>query len=237
MQRVGWLYDGGFYLGVLKKHWLDGANGRTLRATQPHLCDRMAAAENMHEFMAAAAPFADRHGIGAAGAAAPPRVIDSSLAAGTADAGSVANGFGRYLSNSNPMGVAHRITVPTIIINADDDPVCRCAHAPKPHPHPHLLTPTLSPSQACLAIPCLRLPCSQPASTLNAAARPERSATNVDDNAPSLLTAGGCARTVLLRYPSGGHCCFATGWRATRFVDEMSGAFLAAMASKAAKED
>jgi uncharacterized protein len=29
-----------------------------------------------------------------------------------------------YLERSNPMGVFHRITVPTLILNADDDPVC-----------------------------------------------------------------------------------------------------------------
>ena len=43
---------------------------------------------------------------------------------------------------------------------------------------------------------------------------------------------GGCPRTVLLRYPYGGHCCFATGMGATRFVDAMSADFLSALATK-----
>ena len=37
---------------------------------------------------------------------------------------------------------------------------------------------------------------------------------NTDENGPGLLEGGGCPRTVLLRYPGGGHCCFATGLRA-----------------------
>ena len=34
---------------------------------------------------------------------------------------------------------------------------------------------------------------------------------NTDENGPGLLEGGGCPRTVLLRYPGGGHCCFAAG--------------------------
>ena len=30
--RVGWLYDAGYYLSVLKRHWLGGRNGEVLRA-------------------------------------------------------------------------------------------------------------------------------------------------------------------------------------------------------------
>ena len=99
------------------------------------------------------------------------------------DAGTVANGFSRFLARSNPMGVAHRIAVPSLILNADDDPVC---------------------------------------STLN-----------TDENAPALVgpDRDACPKTVLLRYPRGGHCCFARGWRARRFGDELGTGFLAAMAA------
>jgi hypothetical protein len=54
---------------------------------------------------------------------------------------------------------------------------------------------------------------------------------NTDENGPGLLEGGSCPRTVLLRYPGGGHCCFATGLRAERrWVDELSAGFLAALA-------
>ena len=44
---------------------------------------------------------------------------------GAVDPGTQANGFAAYLAASNPMGVAHQIQVPTLIVNADDDPVGR----------------------------------------------------------------------------------------------------------------
>lgn len=167
MQRVGWLYDAGFYIGVLKKHWLTGANGELLREAQPELCARMETAPTMHDFMVAAAPFAEPAGALTRGAAP--------------DAGTVANGFAQFLARSNPMGVAHKISIPALIVNADDDPVCASA--------------------------------------------------NLDDNIPALLgVAASCEKTVLLRYPRGGHCCFARGMRAHRFSDELAAGFLAAWA-------
>lgn len=48
-------YDSGFYLGVLKKHWLGGRNGEVLYAAAPDVCARMGAATDMHTFMVAAA--------------------------------------------------------------------------------------------------------------------------------------------------------------------------------------
>ena len=110
LKRVGYLYDSKFYIGVLKKHWLEGANGAVLRAAAPDVCRRMADAPDMHSFMVAAAPFAQ-----------PP-----SQKGGTyeIDPGTIANAFGTFLLKSNPMGTAHRIQVPQLILNADDDPIC-----------------------------------------------------------------------------------------------------------------
>ena len=159
--RVGWLYDAGYYLSVLKRHWLGGANGELLRAAAPEVCARMEQAADMHTFMSAAALFAAPLG-------------------GGRNSGSVANAFAAFLGASNPMGVAHRIQVPALIVNADDDPV-------------------VSPR-------------------------------NTDENAPQLLAGGSGARMVLLRYPAGGHCCFARGLRAKRWVDELSAGFLGALA-------
>mgnify|MGYP001281920933 CR=1 FL=1 len=39
--RVGWLYDAGYYLSVLKRHWLGGVNGEVLRAADAETCVRM----------------------------------------------------------------------------------------------------------------------------------------------------------------------------------------------------
>lgn len=166
LSRVGYLYDAAFYLGVLKKHWLGGANGDVLRAAEPELVRRMAEAPDMHSFMAAASPFS----------AARP----ASAAPSSADAGTVANGFAAFLAASNPMGVAHQIQVPALILNSDDDPIC--------------------------------------------------SAANTDDNLEPLIARGGCSKAVALVYPRGGHCCFASGWRAHRFGDQLAADFLAAVA-------
>jgi predicted alpha/beta-fold hydrolase len=48
MQRVAWLYNGGYYMGVLKRHWLTGENGDVLRAASPELFAKMEAAPDMH---------------------------------------------------------------------------------------------------------------------------------------------------------------------------------------------
>jgi predicted alpha/beta-fold hydrolase len=168
MQRVSWLYDSAFYIGVLKRHWLGGRNGEVLRAAAPDLCARLESVENMHSFMVAASPFAS-----ASVAHGAPR-----------DAGVIANAFAEYLATSNPMGVAHKIQVPTLIINSDDDPIC-------------------------------------PSS-------------NIDDNAPALLarpSGASCPRTMMLRYPRGGHCCFAAGMQARRFGDAVAAGYLAELAS------
>lgn len=169
MTRVGWLYDGTFYLGVLKKHWLGGANGEILRAHDSQACERMERASDMHSFMVAASPFAVASGSDG-GIGSPP----------TTDSGDIANAFARFLATSNPMGVAHQIAIPTLILNSDDDPVCAAA--------------------------------------------------NQDENAPGLL-ASGCDRAVLLRLPKGGHCCFASGWRAERWGDALAAGFVAAIAA------
>ena len=94
--RVGWLYDAGYYLSVLKRHWLGGVNGEVLRAADSETCVRMEQAADMHTFMSAAAPFA-----------APQD--------GAPNSGSIANAFAAYLAKSNPMGVAHNIQVPALI--------------------------------------------------------------------------------------------------------------------------
>jgi uncharacterized protein len=103
LTRCGWLYDGGFYIRVLKRHWLEGENGRVLRAHDAEACRRMAAAPDMHSFMIEASPFSSPS---------------------TASGQIVADAFADFLARSNPMGVAHRIEVPIVILNADDDPVC-----------------------------------------------------------------------------------------------------------------
>ena len=71
-----------------------------------------------------------------------------------------------------------------------------------------------------------------PALIVNADDDPVVSARNVDDNAPQLLggSSSGSNRMVLLRYPAGGHCCFARGLKAHRWGDELSAGFLAALA-------
>ena len=74
-----------------------------------------------------------------------------------------------------------------------------------------------------------------PALIVNADDDPVVSSRNVDENAPPLL-AGCRSRMVLLRYPAGGHCCFARGLRARRWGDELSAGFLAAIASGAAEQ-
>ena len=166
LTRVGLPYDAGFYIRVLRKHWLEGPNGEVLRAAWPGICERMESAPDMHSFMAAASPFAV---LSAAELAAAAEEAPS--------AGASASAFAAFLAQTNPMGVAHRIAVPTLIFNSDDDPVC--------------------------------------------------SVRNTEENTPELLQRG-CARAVLLRYPSGGHCCFAAGWRARRWSDELAARFLAA---------
>ena len=115
------------------------------------------AARDMHSFMIAASPFMD-----------PTAAHKDAVGDGRArsDAGTIANSFPRFLESANPMGVAHQIRVPCLILNTNDDPVCV--------------------------------------------------ARNLDDNAASLFANGANAKTVLLRYPHGGHCCFAAGWRAPR---------------------
>jgi len=166
LTRVGWIYDCGFYLGVLKRHWLGGRNGELLRVRDPEACRRMQSATDMHAFQVAASPFA------------APEVEGAGRCEGTSS-GAVATGFAAFLAASNPMGVAHRISIPVLILNSDDDPVC--------------------------------------------------DARNQDENVPPLL-ASGCERAVLLRLPKGGHCCFATGWRAKRWGDHLAAGFLAAFA-------
>ena len=69
-----------------------------------------------------------------------------------------------------------------------------------------------------------------PALIVNADDDPVVSARNIDENAPQLLGGGSSSRMVLLRYPAGGHCCFARGLGAHRWVDELSAGFLAALA-------
>ena len=106
--------------------------------------------------------------------------MDSIGAAGSGGGAHIANAFGAFLAKSNPMGVAERIAVPGLILNADDDPVC--------------------------------------------------SALNTDESGEPIFAAGGCRKVVLLRYPRGGHCCFAEGWSARRFGDRMGAGVLAALA-------
>ena len=121
--RVGWLYDAGYYLSVLKRHWLGGVNGEVLRAADTETCVRMEQAADMHTFMANTSPSpspspspnpnpkqaADMHTFMSAAApfAAPQD--------GAPNSGSIANAFAAYLAKSNPMGVAHNIQVPALI--------------------------------------------------------------------------------------------------------------------------
>ena len=134
LQRCNPLYDAGFYISVLKKHWLGGENGRVLRQASPELCARMAAAPDMHSFMVAAAylhrapnrehssPLCRMPRIVLRGGrpfALPNALLprEANTAAGgtrASDAGTVANSFATYLERSNPMGVAHRIAVPSL---------------------------------------------------------------------------------------------------------------------------
>ena len=71
-----------------------GANGAMLAARDADALAACDKATSLHGFLAAAAPFA--------GAAT----------------------FGEYLLRSNPIGTAHDIRVPILILNADDDPIC-----------------------------------------------------------------------------------------------------------------
>jgi len=168
LTRVAHLYDGAYYMDVLKKHWLSGGNGAVLEAASPAACERMRAARDMHSFMVACAPFA----------------LSGGAAGGEAAPGTPADAFAAFLARSNPMGTAHRVDVPSLILNADDDPIC--------------------------------------------------GAINVDENVPAIFAAGGCRRTVLLRYATGGHCCFAKGLRGRRWGDELGAKFLAAAAAPTA---
>ena len=124
LRRVQYLYDAAFYVKVLKKHWLEGRNGEVLRAASAPVCERMAQAADMHAFMVAASPFAQPGGVGAAAAAA----------AATETGGLVANSFATFLQRSNPMGVAHNIRVPALILNADDDPICAALNTDENNP-------------------------------------------------------------------------------------------------------
>ena len=186
LSRVSYLYDSGFYIGVLKKHWLEGPNGDVLRRARPEVCELMANAPDMHSFMVAASPFALWEARGNEGSGSGSVGVGSET--GGAGAGAaVANAFAAFLAKTNPMGVAERIRVPGLIINADDDPVC--------------------------------------------------AARNTEESGESLLATGatgrsGCPTIVLLRYPRGGHCCFAEGWTARRFGDRLAAGVLAALARK-----
>lgn len=205
LTRVAYLYDGAYYMGVLKKHWLGGANGEVLEAASPETCERMRAAPDMHSFMVACAPFA----VWPPSASSLPASSSSSKGGSTSrrrrsskgsnggaasnggsgssghqqlDGGATANAFARFLARSNPMGTAHQIDVPSLILNADDDPIC--------------------------------------------------GAINVDENVPSIMAGGGCPKAVLLQYAKGGHCCFAKGLGAQRWGDELGAKFLAAAAAE-----
>jgi len=112
LTRVGWLYDAGYYLKALKRHWLEGENGAVLRAHDPQLCERLQHAPDMHSFMVAASPLA-----------VPPLPVADGGGGGGGGADEDA-AFTAYLQMSNPMGVARQIDVPSLILNADDDPVC-----------------------------------------------------------------------------------------------------------------
>jgi hypothetical protein len=81
LTRVGWIYDCGFYLGVLKRHWLGGRNGELLRVRNPEACRRMQSATDMHAFQVAASPFAAPEAEGA-----PPRAPAVSMASAPATA-------------------------------------------------------------------------------------------------------------------------------------------------------
>lgn len=73
-------------------------NKALLQFHNPAAFDRANRAPSIHSFMVAAAPFA---------------------------------GFatlGEYLGASNPMGTARHITVPLLVVNADDDPICTKAN-------------------------------------------------------------------------------------------------------------
>ena len=94
MTRCGWLYDSAYYLWRMKRHYLGGPNRALLEAFDADALRACLRARTLHEFMVGAAPFAG----------APT--------------------FGEYLLRSNPIGTAHNIRIPILILNADDDPVC-----------------------------------------------------------------------------------------------------------------
>eukprot|EP00966_Prymnesium_polylepis_P331045 7386615-Prymnesium_polylepis.1 len=100
LTRVTWLYDGNFYVNVLKKHWLGGINGEVLRRRAPDAYRRMQAAADMHSFMAASSPCAS------AAVADACELMSSSAV--------YADGFAAYLAASNPMGAAEHIDVPVL---------------------------------------------------------------------------------------------------------------------------
>ena len=114
LTRVAWLYDSAFYINVLKKHWLDGANGDLVRRLAPDAYERMRASRNMHDFMVAASPCADVEMV-----RSRERLASSAV---------YADSFAGFLAASNPMGVAEHIDVPVLVLNADDDPICATAN-------------------------------------------------------------------------------------------------------------
>ena len=84
-------------------------------------------------------------------------------------------------AQSNPIDVAYKITIPCLVANADDDPICTKA--------------------------------------------------NVDDHAQHMLNTG-AERCVLMEVPAGGHCAFATGLRAERWLERLGARFLAEFAER-----
>lgn len=99
MSRVSPLYDGPLYLARIKRNLLSGAPAELLNAADADAFDRCQRARTLHDFFVAAAPFA---GPGW--------------------------DFKKYLLECNPMRVAHRVVVPTLVLNSEDDPICVAAN-------------------------------------------------------------------------------------------------------------
>ena len=100
LTRFNALLDRGHFVCLIKRKYLSAPGTRALlEARDTRALERCERARSLHELLVAASPFA---GFGPT--------------------------FGEYLLACNPMGVAHRITVPALVLTADDDPVCVAAN-------------------------------------------------------------------------------------------------------------
>ena len=115
LARCRWVYDSAYYVSVLKRHWLSPANLAVLEAYDANAVRLLQSARTLHDFMVASSPFAVRD------ARPPPAGSDGGAGSLSAERGCT---FAAYLSQSNPIEVAHQITVPCLVVNADDDPIC-----------------------------------------------------------------------------------------------------------------